>query len=286
MFLLLLVLVSAVAGCVIFEKKIHEIIPTAVLIVTLAVYVFALVLPLTVAVWISTGLVAVALFAAIIIRRKKRDSEGLLRMIITQQMGILLIVCVIFCILMVSHRTFFYDDLSYWGIYTKSIFYIDKLPHLFENCSVNYKDYPPIIQILQYISMFGRDRFSEPAMFQTNICLIYILLLPVIRGIGDKARTAGVKVLTVILYVIFPHILTSQFYYRLGVDLFLALVFGYALLYIFDLDSIIAGREDTARGKYDDVFRLICIITALSFLALIKSSGIVLCLFAIIIFAV
>ena len=283
----MLVIVAAVALCMIFEKKIHEVMPPAVFFVTLAVYVLALILPLTVAVWICTGITVVALAAAIAVGKKRTEFAGFRRMLITQQAGILVIVCVIFCTLMLSHRAFFYDDLSYWGIYTKSIFYIDKLPHLFENCSVSYKDYPPIIQILQYISMFGLDSFSEHVMFQTNICLIYVLLLPIIRGIDDKRRSTGLKTVSVILYVIFPHILTSQFYYRLGVDLLLALVFGYALIYIFDIDSLIACREDDARtGKYDDVFRMSCIVTALSFLALIKSSGIVLCLFAIIIFAV
>ena len=286
MVLLVLVVAAAVALCVVFEKKIHEVMPPAVFFVTLAVYVLALVLPLTVAVWICTGITAVALVAAFALRKKRSESAGLMRMLITQQAGILVIVCVVFCTLMLSHRAFFYDDLSYWGIYTKSIFYIDKLPHLFENCSVSYKDYPPIIQILQYISMFGLDSFSEHVMFQTNICLIYVLLLPIIGGISDKNRSSGLKVVSVILYVIFPHILTSQFYYRLGVDLLLALVFGYALIYIFDTDSLIAGREDANKGKYADVFRIGCIVTALSFLALIKSSGIVLCLFAIIIFAV
>lgn len=176
---------------------------------------------------------------------------------------------------MSNRRVFFYDDLSYWALYTKNIFTINRLPHLFENCSVDYKDYTPIIQILQYIAMFGHRSFSEPAMFRTNVCFIYVLLLPVLSVAQDNRIDRVTVCVAAVFYVIFPHILTAQFYYRLGVDLFLALVFGYILFYIFishDLSS--------------ELFRMVCIITALSFLALVKSSGIVLCLLAIIMFII
>lgn len=284
MFLIMLVIAAAVALCVLFGKKIHEVMPPAAFTVTLSVYVCALIMPLTVAVWICAGLVVVALTGILILRKKGKiptDDAGFAARLITPQVVILFVVCFVFCMLMTDHKAFFYDDLSYWAIYTKNIFTIDKLPHLFENCSVSYKDYTPIIQIMQYIAMFGRDSFSESAMFRTNICLIYVLLLPLMRGIEDRTRPVGVRVSSIVLYVIFPHILTSQFYYRLGVDLFLALVFGYALIYIFDIDSIISGHNEE-----DAWLKLICIVTALSFLALIKSSGIVLCIFSIIILTV
>ncbi|MBO4266302.1 MAG: hypothetical protein J5910_03840 [Lachnospiraceae bacterium] len=183
---------------------------------------------------------------------------------------------------------FYYDDLSYWGLYTRNIFCINKLPHLFENCSVDYKDYTPIIQIFQYIAMFGRRTFSEPTMFRANVCLIYILLLPMLSGIEDGDRPLPVRIIAGVLYVIFPHILTSQFYYRLGVDLFLALTFGYSLLYIFDPHFLVShDPDDDNNGPFgNEVFRIIVLALTLAFLALIKSSGIVLCIFALIMFFV
>ncbi|MBR4575044.1 MAG: hypothetical protein IKO16_09050 [Lachnospiraceae bacterium] len=242
----------------------------------------------------------------------------------------LIFVCVVFCLLMSYRKIYFYDDLSYWAIYTKNIFAIDKLPTLFENCSVDYKDYTPVIQILQYLVMFGRSEFSEASMFRTNICLIYVLLLPVLSAafdggsgtveLGDAAqgsedadlnqgaKRTGIRIAAVILYVIFPHILTAQFYYRLGVDLLLALTFGYVLYYVFLYNPTTLRRGDVRQGdggivsknlrQYlrppvsrspvfpDEAFRLVCIACALAFLALIKTSGPVLAIMAVIMFAV
>ena len=269
----------AFALSILLNKRIHETLPVAVFTATLGVYVLALVLQLNVAVWICLGLTGTLLAYSLIRgscpKLRTLGNSALLPLII------LLAVCVMFCALVSGHRVFFYDDLSYWGLYTKNIFSINKLPHLFENCSVDYKDYTPIMQILQYMAMFGRKTFSEGEMFQTNVCFIYIMLLPILSALDETGDETGgrfprfnpVRIVAVIMYVIFPHILTAQFYYRLGVDLFLALVFGYILYYVFLYE---------ASDKQGEVFRIIAIVTGLSFLALIKSSGIVLCILALI----
>ena len=330
---IILLIAAAFALSVIFNRKIYETLAVAVFSVTLIVYAFALILPLTVAVYICMGLVSATLLYSLWkfrghfrkelpksyssqefdghlqkdlpdsysssefdghLRKDLRESAVIAR--ITDFRTLLCFItlicaCTLFCILLAGRHVFYYDDLSYWALYTKNIFSIDALPHLYENCSVDYKDYTPIIQIMQYIAMFGRKAFSETVMFAANVCFIYIMLLPLLytngsarhqsdlnRGGSDmaplpsKKNTALRNIVTVILYLIFPHILTAQFYYRLGVDLLLALVFGYILYCIF------------MEEKYD-AFTIFALITGLSFLALIKTSGIVLCLLAIAIFA-
>ncbi len=288
---ILLTAVLAFSISLLFDKKIIETLPVAVFTSALAFYVFALVLPLNVAVWICCA--AVAAFAAISLLvlkrqgRSVRDTFASAGMISKEFPSLLILIgiCLIFGCLVSGHRVFYYDDLSYWGLYTKNIFCINKLPHLFENCSVSYKDYPPVIQILQFLVQFGRGTFSEGLMYVTNICFIYIVLLPIlshaIRKTGKVAKQ-GIRsylpvIESVIMYVIFPHILTAQFYYRLGVDLFLGLVLGYVLYYIFVYDP---------KEEPDEWFRIIAITVGLSFLALIKTSGIVLCILAIIMFII
>ena len=309
MIAILMIVAGAVALCTIFNRKLYETLPPAVFIVTLAVYLFALVLPLNVSVWIVAGLLLLVLIACGLVLLKAsrlhalkskgltdrlRESTGTIFIIL-----LLVVVCTFFCILMSDRRVFYYDDLSYWAIYTKNIFTIDRLPYLYENCSVDYKDYTPIIQILQYMVMFGQKSFSEPALFRTNVCLIYILLLPMLSVIDDACVNKPAKIASAVFYVIFPHILTAQFYYRLGVDLFLALTFGYVLYYsflfpvktsLFAINSPRLSDDEvldtvSTTSRRDEVFRIGCILSALAFLALIKSSGIVLCILAIIMFA-
>ncbi len=296
MIAILMIVAGAVALCMIFNRKLHETLPPAVFIVTLAVYLFALVLPLNVSVWIVAGLLLLVLTAwGLVLLKTGRlhtyTYGGQLPGFIV--LAIFGAICLVFFVLFGNRRVFYYDDLSYWAIYTKNIFTIDRLPHLYENCSVDYKDYTPIIQILQYMVMFGQKSFSEPALFRTNVCLIYTLLLPMLSVIDDACANKPAKIASAVFYVIFPHILTAQFYYRLGVDLFLALTFGYVLYYTFMFESNTAAssQEEIWGDLYkgwgrDEVFRIGCVLSALAFLALIKSSGIVLCILAIIMFAV
>lgn len=287
MFAVLLIFIAALAMAVIFNRKLHETLPPAVFFAVLTVYVLALLMPLNIATWICLAVVTLLLVVPLALRAG-RDNMRLQQktwVCSKSPVMILLLISVLFCVLLSNRMVFYYDDLSYWGLYTKNIFCINKLPHLFENCSVDYKDYTPIIQIFQYIAMFGRRTFSEPAMFRANICLIYILLQPMLSGIDDKGRPIAIRVITGVLHVIFPHILTSQFYYRLGVDLFLALTFGYSMIYVFGIGKM-SGSEPDEKGAGDEVFRIMVLALSLAFLALIKSSGIVLCIFSLIMFFV
>ncbi|MCR5591666.1 MAG: hypothetical protein K6F73_09050 [Lachnospiraceae bacterium] len=262
-----LTLVMASAFGVFFRKRIIETLIPAVFAVTLTVYFFGLFTSLPIAVMIC-AIAAAAVFAAACLKRRtfaEFFADGWV-------LFILLAACVLFSALMYNRRVFYYDDLSYWGLYTKNIFALGKFPYLYENCSVDYKDYTPIIQVLQYIAQFGKKSFSEPSMFMTNVCFIYILLLPLLYGFKET-ETAWMKAGAVILYILFPHVLTAQFYYRLGVDIFLALVFGYCIAIVL-------------MKKKNDAFDRLSIMLAVSFLALIKTSGIVLVVFAVLIFAV
>ncbi len=285
--------------------------PVAVFVSALGTYLLALFSSLTVAFTVMCALsVAVSLVILVYSFKMRHGFETWGRFLSlsifeTKEPSLcLILVCIAFCLLVSWRKVYFYDDLSYWAIYTKNIFAIDHLPTLFENCSVDYKDYTPIIQILQYLVMFGRREFSEASMFQTNVCLIYVLLLPllsvafagfdgeeVIRRdgvVGSKCsdtKNVVIKATAVVMYVIFPHILTAQFYYRLGVDLLLALTFGYILyyVYLYDLDKLRLG--DGSLVSKDEVFRIVCIASGLAFLTLIKASGALLAVMAIIMFA-
>ncbi len=311
LFVILSLLPLSVAGCLIFNKKVHEVLPVAVFVSALGTYLLALFSSLTVAFTVMCALSVAVSLVILVYSFKMRhgfETEGrFLSLSIFETIEpslCLILVCIAFCLLMSWRKVYFYDDLSYWAIYTKNIFAIDHLPTLFENCSVDYKDYTPIIQILQYLVMFGRREFSEASMFQTNVCLIYVLLLPllsvafagfdgeeVIRRdgvVGSKCsdtKNVVIKATAVVMYVIFPHILTAQFYYRLGVDLLLALTFGYILyyVYLYDLDKLRLG--DGSLVSKDEVFRIVCIASGLAFLTLIKASGALLAVMAIIMFA-
>ena len=66
---ILLTLIAALCACIIFSRKLHETIPPAVFTATLSVYLFALILPLNYAIFITTGIALILFILALIMTR-------------------------------------------------------------------------------------------------------------------------------------------------------------------------------------------------------------------------
>ena len=227
--------------------------------------------------------------------------------VVNAQSIIVIIACVVGFCAFSGHKVIHWDDLNVWGIYPKTLFVLNKLPLGIENCSVTYKDYLPIQQIMQYFFIYGMKTFDEQRLFQINICFMYVLMAPMLEGlnignagvantlgnvksvqagenVGEKNRGSiwyVVRNLSVIvLYFIFPHVFTTQFYYKLGVDYLISILFGVGIMLVAKLNyvtcenGVIDGITDT--GKRERWFDLISLCVIMTYLAMIKSSGIVL----------
>ena len=241
--------------------------------------------------------------------------------IFTPSLIICILTCAFFSAIFSTHKLMHWDDLSYWGIYLKDIFCLDRLPIGVENCTISYKDYPPIQQIMQYFFMFTGDGFNEPVAFCVNVCFMYALMLPFLSGLSRLKSPSG-KIMSVIMYVIFPHIFTTQFYYKLGLDYIISVLFGYGIYVIvreYETDTTDGdGIRGTAAGKIgenvglctcekknagsgtggnksvwrmllgnrDERFRLLNLIIISSYMALIKTSGGLLTVLLVIFYAV
>lgn len=215
---------------------------------------------------------------------------------------ICIVTCLVFGVIFSSHRLMHWDDLSYWGIYLKDIFCLDRLPLGVENCTISYKDYPPIQQIMEYFFMFTGDGFNEPIAFCVNVCFLYVIMLPFLSGFGRTKSYLG-KIVTVIMYVIFPHIFTTQFYYKLGLDFLISVLFGYGIyLIVREYDDVgtnmtssvkchaggnkVFRNENRILTNRNEIYRLLGIVVVSSYLAIIKTSGVVLSLFLTVFYAI
>lgn len=260
------------------KKRIDEVLPVIFMASMLLTYLFGIAGKLkisVVGVLIIGGLFVLFLFFRQRMIKQSFSVEtfkaNFKQYVFTPQILICLVVCTIFCLIFSTHRVFFWDDLSYWAIYTKNLFFLNELPLGVENCSISYKDYTPLMQITEYFFLYGKAEFSEPMLFQTNICFAYILLLPILGSLKERKMIERIGL--VVLYVVFPHIIATQFYYKLGVDYILGILFGYVLLAIVDATS-------------NRAFYYTKIVIAMAFLSLVKTSGIVLVLFAALFFAI
>lgn len=266
--LLIILLFTAVLSLC-FKKKSHEMLPVVLMTAVLFIYSVGVVLSyfrvnnaLLVSA-VSGLLIAVLLSVSGIIYIHKRQLFET-ELIFTPQIIVCVITCLVFTLLFSTHKVMHWDDLSYWGIYAKDLFFLNRIPFGVENCTIQYKDYTPIVQILQYFFMFNMSSFNETAMFQINVCFMYILMLPFLDKLHISKKSIWPTVAILFIYVAFPHIFTTQFYYKLGVDYLMSLLFGYGIYWIV--------KEEQIGVKF-----YVCTVTA-SFLILSKTSGVILVL--------
>lgn len=274
--LLILLLFTFVASICI-NKKAHELLPITFISTILMVYFLGIILSYLrisnalriSAVMALSILIVLSLIGIISLFRKGSFDKQL---IITPQILVCFVTCIAFFIVFSTHKVMHWDDLSYWAIYTKDLFFLNRIPFGVENCTVQYKDYTPIIQIMQYFFMFNKAAFNETAMFQINCCFMYILMLPFLDKLNFSAGRIKSSIAAILFYIVFPHVFTTQFYYKLGVDYLMGLLFGYGLYWIVKKES--------------SFIKLYSLSVIASFLILVKTSGIILVLFLSIIYMV
>ena len=252
---------------------------------TLLVYLFALVLRIPEVIgsgksmggipslWLAIILMfvmLVAVLAVCFIQTMPKSPLLLIKQyVLTPQLLIYAITVTAVALLLSGHRVMHWDDLSYWGTYVKTLLALDKIPSGLENCTIDYKDYTPIQQILQYVILHKAGNFDEANLFRVNVIFLYTMLLPLLEKINFKKSDDKYQwlknALIIATYVLIPNMFSTQFYFKLGVDYLIAALFGYILCTIAD---------------EDERFKELRIVTAGSYLALIKTSGVVLALFA------
>lgn len=248
-----------------FKKKIHTLLPVTIMAAMLVMYIFALFAG-NLRICTLAALFLLIVSAVVSFYKKRKDTDTIRELLLTPQILVLFITCLVFFFLFSNRKVFNWDDLSYWGIYAKDLFYLNRLPLGTENCTISYKDYTPILQLAQTFFTCFSSSFNESRLFQINICFLYILMLPFL-DLLDRSKKWYERFGIIILFIIFPHVFTTQFYYKLGVDYLISILFGYGL-YLIKLDHFkVSG------------FKMTALVTVTSFLALIKTSGIVLGLF-------
>lgn len=284
------IVLCAAALAMAHKKKIEDFLAPVLMTAMLFVYCGGILhFSLRLFSYIAIGLMLSVAIVCIIYVSRAGFSQRLRSYVFTPAFSVCVVTCVAFCVIFSTHKLMHWDDLSYWGIYVKDIFCLDRLPLGVENCTISYKDYPPIQQIMQYFFMFMENDFNEPVAFCTNVCFLYILMLPFLSGFCKVKSTLG-RIGTVILYLIFPHIFTTQFYYKLGLDFLISVLFGYGIyLIIKDCDRNEADSKHIPGSilcNSDEVFRLMGLIIVSSYLAVIKTSGGLLTIFLTVFYAV
>lgn len=246
----------------IFQRKITEVIPLLILGCMLFVYPFCLLGGVRhIVLFLGAFLLllyGVSVYAAV--RSKWTLSSVFCNVCKKEEIISIVIYLFAICMIIFCFHTHFitnWDDLNYWAVFPRNMQAVDCMPTGTDSCTT-FRDYSPIIQQFYFLGFKLLGRFSEPMMFIINNVLLYTFLLPFLSGMNSTHMIE--RVVRILLFLSFPHILMFQQLHCLGVDCIMGILFGYLIYGVYD------DRKD--------VFYYLRIFLGCSVLVLSKTSGI------------
>jgi len=253
-----------------YERKLTEALPAGVFVFMLLSYVLAI----TGHISHITGLLAAyecAGLAAslILLKKKKGDLKGAFA---DPGLAIFFIMSVIIWFVSLHMKVTNFDDFHSWAIQPKDMFMVDGLP-TGDMASSYYRDYFPMVQIMDYLILKILGRYNESAMFAVLWWLMLLTVLPFLHR--DKEAPGMTYLCRVVTGLMMPFLFSFQFLHCLGPDILATTLFGCALAYIFETD-----------GQGEDIFGYLRIAAAVILLAMLKTTSLIFAAVCIAVFAV
>lgn len=252
-----------------FKKKVCETLPISFFLIMIILYISGLFQGLRIGVYIIEFLYPILFFICIINAIHKKEIKSFFKTYILNYD--LLIFTILFSVFGAStyNRIFTAcDDYGYWSMAAKNMYYLDDF--VTNPNSIIRLIYPPFPTILQYFfeKIIGENR-QGIELFAT-VLFGLTLLLPLLKNIKSKYKTAYLCMFFVILSI--PAIfIESWFYLTIYVDSLLGLLIGYILFEYYTEDK--------------DSFYIISLGLSMAVLTLIKPTGVFIALIILGIFA-
>ncbi len=207
-----------------------------------------------------------------LLRRKTTSAallQNMLRYGVTPGLLLFALLAVFYWYVSAPMTVWWRDDLAHWGLQVKTLWYSGGLVRGAESLNPRFGDYPPGVQVLQWLTMHAQGAWSEQALYFTLFLLYTVFLLPLASQL--RWRRAWLLPLLLVAFIALPTWGNVLSYVFLGVDTALALCFGYVLLTVW-------------RHERGDGLSLTAIALGLVGLCLIKQIGALLCVFAAILY--
>lgn len=244
-----------------FHRRYEETVPLTIFCAVELVFPFGLLDNLKLGFY-AVCLVMLALYAlgARQLAREK-DMKAFRARFFTPAFFIFLFLMVLCAVLVVGRVAYEGDEFSYWAVSVKKMWYLNMLPCVPE-AEPYFTEYPPGMQLFEYLAMCFCGRFSEWRMVFAYLCYVIALFLPFLR---ERAGRKPIRnILTALVVLTSSSIFYSSFYDNLMVDCALGATFAFAIASTFLLDK---------RENGWDRLQLLSIVMAANMLILIKSAG-------------
>lgn len=260
------------AACltIVLKKRIEQVIPVAVLVVILIIYVFGLLDNLRLGVEVVLILTAVGLaFLGITVLKfdKKNKLKELRKYILTP--GLVIYMCLFALSIFINKDRILqnYDEFNHWAVIVKNMFMYNSYGTNSESI-VAFNEYPPFTAVFQYLFLDINNVYSEDIIIMAQNILYFSIIIPITKNIRwNKSIKKTFIILPLMVFV--PLFFYENFYLDILVDAILGVMFAYTIYAAYD--------------EKDVTFKYVQICTGIIMLALTKTSGIGLAVLALII---
>lgn len=222
----------------ILNKRIEEIIPITVTLITIVVYIAGLFEHLNIGfdivIFLSIASFIYNVFF-LIKKAKNREIRQELEKILTPGM-LLYIIIFLLCIFINRQRILEdYDDFNHWGLILKNMFMYNGYGTV-NNSIVTFNEYPPFTATFQYILLKIKGSYSEELALIAQNLLYLSFMIPISKNIRFKKTTKNL-ILCILTIILVPIIYYKDFYTNLLVDGLLGVFFAIGLFMIYQKDE-------------------------------------------------
>ena len=234
-FNILALLVLALLLTHVTKEKLVDVLPMAVCILILVLYVLAFFWGLALIDYLSILLLASSAFVFFACAKDKQ--KALLRRskrVMLEPGTIIILGTIVLVSICVSAKLVtWWDDYNFWATDVKSLFYLNGFADKYCNVAAEFGDYPPGTQLLKWWFLHLQPgRFVEGLMFAGYYCLNLCFLAPLLRYF--KGKNVVMMALCALGLWLFPS--TVEIFYIDGccADLTMAVIYGAYLVAVID----------------------------------------------------
>ncbi len=253
-----------------YDRKLTESLPAGVFAFMLLSYILAVTGHVSHIIGLFAAYEMIGLAAVFFLKIK--ENKHLTEPLKEPGLAIFAVMAVVIWFVSLHMKVTNFDDFHSWAIQPKDMFFADGLP-TGDMASSYYRDYFPLVQIMDYMLLKIMGRYSESAMFAMLWWLMLVTLLPFLHGSKEDKRY--LFICHAVTGLILPFLFSFQFLHCLGPDILVTTLFGCALVYIFDIK---AGQTDT--------YEYIRILLSVALLAVLKTTSLIFAMVCIAVFVI
>ena len=171
LFTIIVVFIIAAGMAAKTKEDIYNTFPMTISGLILLLYGLAFLGKLSLVDWISTGiLVGIVVYVSKNWKQNgKENVNELIAELLSWKSILLLLSMILITFLVKDKATFWWDDINYWAVDAKALYYNDGFAGKYGNVAPEFGDYPPAIQLFKWFFLHLSSSFREGLMF--DLCI-------------------------------------------------------------------------------------------------------------------